>query len=267
MVGMNEITGKTRLYAIVADPILQVKTPQQINRLFAQRGIDAVFVPVHVPAAGLVRWVAAMRDVINLGGIVVTVPHKTEIARLCDALTPAAAMVGAVNVVRREPDGSLVGDILDGQGFVAGLRVNDIEPAGKRVYLAGAGGAASAIAFSLAQAGVAGLTIHNRTRARVEELIPRLRDACPAVEVRVGSADSSGHDLVINATSLGMGEGDPYPLDVNSLTPAQTVAEIIMRPEMTPLLVAAQSRGCRIQLGMPMLAAQVELMARFMGAL
>ena len=263
---MNEITGKTRLYAIVADPILQVKTPQNLNRLFEERGIDAILVPMQVPAAGLERWVAAMRAVVNFGGMVVTVPHKTAIARLCDALTPAAAMVGAVNVIRREPDGRLVGDILDGTGFVAGLRASGIEPAGMRVYLAGAGGAANAIAFSLAQAGVSMLTIHNRTGARADELISRLRNACPGVESRAGSRDPSGHELVVNATSLGMREDDPYPLDVSALNPAQTVAEIIMRPEMTPLLVAAQGLGCRIQLGMPMLAAQLDLMARFMGA-
>ena len=208
-----------------------------------------------------------MRDVINFGGMVVTVPHKTAIARLCDALTPDAAMVGAVNVVRRAPDGRLVGDILDGRGFVAGLRLSGIEPAGMRAYLAGAGGAANAIAFSLADAGVSLLTIHNRTRAKVEEMISRLRTVFPAVELRVGSDDPSGHDLVVNATSLGMAESDPYPLDVNALTPVQTVAEIIMRPEITPLLVAARDKGCRIQLGMPMLAAQLDLMAKFMGAL
>ena len=110
------------------------------------------------------------------------------------------------------------------------------------------------------------LTIHNRTGARADELISRLRNACPGVESRAGSRDPSGHELVVNATSLGMREDDPYPLDVSALNPAQTVAEIIMRPEMTPLLVAAQGLGCRIQLGMPMLAAQLDLMARFMGA-
>lgn len=264
---MNEITGKTKLYAIVADPILQVKTPQNLNRLFAQRGIDAVMVPMHVPADGLEGWVAAMRGVRNLGGMVVTVPHKTAIARLCDALTPAAAMVGAVNVVRREPDGKLVGDILDGRGFVAGLRASGIEPAGKRAYLAGAGGAASAIAFSLAEAGVSLLTIHNRTQSKAQEILSRLRVAYPGVVMQAGSDDPSGHDLVVNATSLGMAENDPYPLDVTALTSDQTVAEIIMRPEMTPLLIAAQRKGCTIQLGMPMLTGQVELMAQFMGAL
>lgn len=264
---MNEITGKTKLYAIVADPILQVKTPQNLNRLFDERGIDAILVPMQVPASGLERWVAAMREVINFGGMVVTVPHKTAIARLCDALTPAAELVGAVNVVRRETDGRLIGDILDGRGFVAGLRVSGIEPAGMRVYLAGAGGAANAIAFALAEAGVSLLTIHNRTRAKVEETISRVRNAYPRVELRAGSHDPSGHDLVVNATSLGMIESDPYPLDVGALIPAQTVAEIIMRPEITPLLVAAREKGCRIQLGMPMLAAQLDLMAKFMGVL
>ncbi len=264
---MSEITGKTKLYAIVADPILQVKTPQNLNPLFEAHGIDGVLVPMHVPANHLADWVNAMRGVLNLGGMVVTVPHKTAIAQLCDELTPAAAMVGAVNVIRVESGGRLVGDILDGRGFVAGLRAHGIEPRGQRAFLAGAGGAANAIAFSLAEAGVSLLTIHNRTRAKAQEMLTRLREAYPGVEMQVGSSDPTGHDLVVNATSLGMAPGDPYPLDVEALQSTQIVAEIIMRPEMTPLLVAAQGKNCRIQLGMPMLAAQVELMARFMGAL
>ena len=120
---------------------------------------------------------------------------------------------------------------------------------------------------SLAEAGVSLLTIHNRTGAKAQEMLTRLREAYPGVEMQVGSSDPTGHDLVVNATSLGMAPGDPYPLDVEALQSTQIVAEIIMRPEMTPLLVAAQGKNCRIQLGMPMLAAQVELMARFMGAL
>ena len=262
---MIEITGKTKLYCIVADPIHQVKTPQNINKLFESRGIDGVLVPMHVAPAGLPAFMAAMRGVINLGGIVVTVPHKTAIAKLCDAVTPAAALVGAVNVIRREPDGRLVGDILDGKGFVSGLRAHGIEPQGKKAFLAGAGGAANAIAFALAEAGVSQLTFHNRTTAKVEDLIARLSTLYPAVRMTVGTRNPAGHDLVVNATSLGMAPGDPYPLDIQALTDDQIVAEIIMKPELTPLLAAAQHKGCRIQYGLPMLQCQVELMATFMG--
>ena len=262
---MTEITGKTKIYFIVADPIHQVKTPQLINQLLTARAIDGIMVPAHVSPAGLSDFVIGLKGVQNLGGVVVTVPHKTGIVQLCDALTPAAQAVGAVNVVRREADGRLVGDILDGKGFVTGLASKGITVKGCSAYLAGAGGAANAIAFGLLEAGVARLTIYNRTTAKVQEMIARLAVLYPAVKLSVGTDNPAGHDLVVNATSLGMAPNDPFPLNVEHLTSDQLVAEIIMKPELTPLLEAAQKKACRIHYGLPMLQSQIELMAAFMG--
>ena len=265
MNSMTEITGKTRLFAIIADPILQVKTPQLINELLAQRGVDGVLVPLHVPPAALPACVAALRGMLNFCGMVVTVPHKTAIVQLCDEVSPAAAMVGAVNVVRREPDGRIVGDILDGKGFVSGLCLHGIEVKGKNVFLAGAGGASNAIAFALAEAGVGRLTIYNRTPTKVRDMIARLSKVYPGVEMVTGTANPAGNDLVVNATSLGMVETDAMPLSAGDLTPDQIVAEIIIVPALTRLLAAAQAKGCRIHFGAPMLECQIELMAQFMG--
>ena len=139
---MMEITGHTQIFGILADPIHHVKTPQGINRLLEARRFDGVMVPIHVGAEGLGAMVDGLRRMNNLGGFVVTVPHKTAMPALCDELTPAAQRIGAVNVVRRTGDGRLVGGMLDGEGFVAGLRSEGIEPAGLATYLAGAGGAA-----------------------------------------------------------------------------------------------------------------------------
>ena len=263
----HRITGRTRLYAIVGDPIAQVQTPQAINELLAQRGLDGVLMPLHVAPSAFASLVTALRGVQNFGGMVVTVPHKTTMAALCDAISPAAAAVGAVNVVRREADGRLVGDILDGQGFCAGLRQHGIAVEGQSAYLAGAGGAAHAIAFALADAGVARLTIYNRSAARAEAMIARLATCRPDLKVRLGTANPAGHDLVINATSLGMAAGDALSFRADELTADQLVAEIIMQPALTPLLAAARARGCRIHFGAPMLACQVGLMADFMGIL
>ncbi len=262
---MNEITGTTRVYAIVGDPIHQVKTPQGINRLLRARGADGVLVPMHVDAAGLEALVGGLRRLRNLGGFVVTVPHKTRVAALCDEVSAAAAQTGAVNVVRRSAEGRLVGTILDGEGFVAGLRRAGIDPAGLSVYLAGAGGAANAIAFALAAAGAARLTVANRTAAKAGDLLGRLAAAYPRLAAAAGGSDPSGHDLVVNATSLGLRDGDPLPCDAARLDPRQTVAEIIMQPADTALLVAARARGCRVHPGQPMLDCQLELMADFMG--
>lgn len=261
---MPQITGKTRMLAILADPIHHVKTPQRINALFEDAGIDAVMVPLHVPADGLAATLAGLRRVASFDGCVVTVPHKQAAVPLCDELSDAARQVGAVNVIRRLADGRLRGDILDGTGFVAGLRSAGIEPAGRSVYLAGAGGAANAIAFALAAAGVARLTLHNRTRDKAQALADGLRLAFPALPVQVGSTDPSGHDMVVNATSLGLRPGDALPLDAGLLHPSQTVAEIIMEPAETALLQAAGARGCRVHPGLPMLVEQVRWMAAFL---
>jgi shikimate dehydrogenase len=258
------ISGTTRLFGILADPVHHVKTPQGINRLFDAAGIDAVMVPLHVAPDGLAPLVQGLRCLHNLDGFVVTVPHKAAMLGLCDALTPTARRIGAVNVVHRTARGQLLGDMLDGEGFVAGLRRAGIEPSGRSAYLAGAGGAASAIAFALASAGVRQLTVANRSADKVRELLARIAAEFPSVALATGSRDPSGHDLVINATSLGLRPGDALPLEASALTPDQTVAEIIMQPAVTPLLAAAEARGCRVHGGAPMLQCQLEFMARFM---
>ena len=246
---MNQITGATRVYAILADPIRHVKTPQGINSLFQQAGVDAVMVPVHVAPTGLRKFIEGLREMQNFDGCVVTVPHKTAVISLCDALTPEAKHIGGM---------------LDGEGFVAGLRSQAHEPKGLSVYLAGAGGAASAIAFALARAGVAKLTISNRSATKVEQLANRLQSLYPQLPVFIGSDDPRGHDLVVNATSLGLKDTDPLPLNTKLLQSTQLVAEIIMQPVQTALLSAALEKGCLVHYGAPMLSAQIGLMAAFM---
>ncbi|MFA6968113.1 shikimate dehydrogenase [Bosea sp. (in: a-proteobacteria)] len=262
---MTEISGHTRVYAILADPVHHVQTPQKLNALMSARGHDGVMVPVHVGAGELATVVAGLKAMKTLGGFVVTVPHKTAIVALCDDVSRQAQLVGAVNCVRREADGRLVGDILDGLGFVAGLRRESFEPKGCRVLLLGAGGAANAVAFALAEAGVASLSIANRTRAKSEDLARRLSQAFPALPVDLDEPGAAGPDIVINGTSLGLAEGDPLPLDASRLTAGQIVAEVIMQPRVTALLAAAQAKGCRIHYGLPMLECQLEMMGDFMG--
>jgi len=260
------ITGHTRLYAILGDPILQVRTPELFNALMAGRGADAVMVPMHVPAPMLASAVGVLRGVANLGGFIATVPHKSAMLGLCDAASDRARAVGAANAFRRTPDGRIEGEMLDGVGFVRGLQREGVEPEGREVFLAGAGGAAKAIAFALAEAGVRALRIWNRTPDKALEIAERLRRAGHGLPVTVATSDPSGCDLVVNATSLGLRADDALPLGAERLTPGQIVAEVIMKPSVTPLLAAAQARGCRICPGAPMLDCQIELMADFMGA-
>lgn len=265
---MPDVTGHTRLYAILADPIHHVKTPQVMHALFARHGIDGVLVPMHVAPDGLAGAVAGLTEMRNFGGFIATVPHKSAMLELCDRIEGDGARIGAVNCVRRDPDGRMIGAMLDGIGFVEGVRRAGIAPEGQRVLLAGAGGAASAIAFALAEAGVASLTIVNRTVARAEALAERVRETYGAVrvEARAQSGDVAAYDLIVNATSLGLRPDDPLPIDARGLHAGQTVAEAIMDPAETPLLAAAAQAGARVHPGLPMLECQIELMARHIGA-
>ena len=260
-----EIDGKTRLFAIVADPIEQVQTPQLLNALMREREFNGVLVPMHVSATDLAGWFESLRHIQNFGGFIATVPHKQTIAKLCDEVSEAAGLIGAVNVVRREPDGRMVGEILDGKGFVRGLHTNGIFPEGMRVLLLGAGGAANAIAFALAEEKVAFLGLYNRSVDKARDLIARLHQGHAGLKAEAVDNNSTGYDLIINATSLGMSASDPLPVDTSELVEGQVVAEIIMKPAMTALLSQAQSKGCKIHFGLPMLRSQVALMANFMG--
>jgi shikimate dehydrogenase len=260
------ISGRTAVTVILAHPVAHVRTPQAMNAAFDSMGFDGVMVALDVAPTDLATAVSGLRRMRNLRGIVVTVPHKEAIAALCDELTDAAREVGAVNVIRREADGRLVGGQFDGEGFVAGLRGAGHSVTGRSIFMAGAGGAAAGLAFAFARHGATRLTIHNRTPAKAEALAARVRAAYPGCDTRIGGADPSGHDVVVNATSLGMHDGDALPLDVSRLAPPMLAAEVIMAPEVTPFLAKATQRGCATHGGKPMLAAQIALLARFMGA-
>lgn len=259
------ITGKTKIYAIIADPISQVRTPEVFNELFEQKGIDAVLIPVQVGVEGLDALIEGFRRMKNLGGFIVTVPHKASIAAVCDELGEAGRLIGAVNTVRREEDGRLIGNMFDGLGFIAGLKSQGYNPSGKKTLLLGAGGAAGAIALALAESKVASLTIANRTAEKAKNILDRVAQHYPEVPLSIGPPDPKGYDLIINATSLGMKEGDPLPVEPSLLSPEMMVAEIIMKPETTPLLAAAKRRGCSVHFGRHMLDEQIRLMAEFMG--
>ena len=260
------ISGKTSVYGIIADPIGHVRGPTIFNPLFEKLGMDAVMVPFHVTATSLSRAVAGFRAIESLKGWLVTNPHKFAMFHLCDKVDASGTRLQAVNVVRRNSDdGRLIGGNYDGAGFVNGLRHDGIEPQGKNVLMLGAGGAAYAIAFALAEAGVGRLTIANRTRANAETLAATTRKFFPSLQVQVGDAVAGDQDMIVNTTSAGLKPDDPLPLDIHGLKPPTVVVDIIMNPEMTRLLTTAKERGCRIHLGRHMLDSQFPLLARHLG--
>jgi shikimate dehydrogenase len=259
------IGGRTKLIGILADPIDHVRTPAVLNPLLEARGADAVVVPLHVDAAGLKALWPGLRALRSLAGLIVTVPHKTAVVGLVDRLGEAGQLAGAVNVIRREPDGTMVGDTFDGRGFVEGLRAHGHEPAGRRVLLLGAGGAAAAIALALVRAGIAGLRIVNRSQDRAERLAARLQAAGAGMEVEAGPAEARAFDLVVNATSLGLRASDPLPCDLAGIGADAIVADAVMQPPETAFLAEARRLGAIAHPGLPMLEGQRELLLGFLG--
>lgn len=258
-----QINGQTRIIPHLAQPAAYLQTPLLFNPRCAELGINAVVVPWEVGPESLTAAVTSLRTISSVAGMIVTLPHKETVAALCDRLEGAAAMMQTVNVIRREASGALVGAMFDGSGFVSGLLATGYALAGKRVLLLGAGGAASAIAYALLDAEVGHLTIANRNPTRAERLVVRLAPLFPGRSVGAGAADAHGYDLVVNGTSAGFAGNTALPLDPATLEPSVMVAEIIMKPAITPLLVAAQARGARIHTGDAMLHAQIDHFIRF----
>lgn len=263
LAGRASISGHTKLLVILSHPVEHVRTPSAMNAHFVATSTDAVLVPMQVRAEDLADAVAMLRRVENLAGIVVTIPHKERIAALCDELTEAARLVGAVNVIRRKADGCLVGGQFDGEGFCAGLKAAGHEIRGRRVWMIGAGGAAAGIAYALLRHEVAHLTLFNRTIIRAETLAMRLHEAIPGAQVTIGRDDPSGHDIVINGTSLGLKPTDALPVSPSLLKPDMLVAEVVMQPDVTRLLEMAKLHGCNTHRGLPMLLEQIPILAEF----
>ncbi|YCI06167.1 shikimate dehydrogenase (plasmid) [Ensifer sp. D2-11] len=257
-----QIDGTTAVLVHLAYPAAHLQTPQRFNPRCAERRMNAVLVPWQVRPEDLAATMDALRKAESLAGAIVTIPHKETCARLCDRLEGAAAILEVVNVIRREPDGTLTGRILDGAGFVGGLRERGVSLQGRSALIVGAGGVALAIAAALIEAGITRLRVANRTRFRAEAMVARLDQLVEthgaSVRLEVGKADPTGFDIAINATSLGMHEGDALPLAPERITSAMTVAEVVMLPRITPLLREAETRGAVIVPGEAMITGQID---------
>lgn len=256
----ESLSGKTRVFFVIGDPIAQVKAPGGVTQELRARGQDAVVVPAQVGAADVERFLQAASLLKNLDGIFATVPHKFAAYRHCATTTERAHFLRSVNLLRRNPDGSWHGDMSDGGGFVAALANAGYDPKGKRALQVGGGGAGSAIAHALLQAGVSELALHDVDTDRLARLIKNLNSP----KVRPGSPDPSGFDLIVNATPVGMRPQDPLPVDASKLKPAMFVGDVITAPEVTPLLAAARRLGCATCTGVDMFRAQLGLMVDFM---
>ncbi|HEY2560638.1 MAG TPA: shikimate dehydrogenase [Caldimonas sp.] len=259
------ISGKTILIAHLGYPTEVFKAPMIYNPWFESKGIDAVVVPMGVRPEHYAESLQSIFRLTNLRGALVTMPHKVATVKLVDEVTPTGLIAGACNAILLRSDGSLLGDQFDGAGFVRGIQRKGLKLAGARVLVSGNGGVGCAIAASLAGAGVATMALYDNVAASSQSLAGRLREHYPKLVVETGSNDPAGFDLIVNATPLGMKEDDPLPFDVSRIEPRTFVGEVVMKQTITPLLAAAQAKGCRIQIGTDMLYEMIPAYLEFFG--
>ncbi len=259
------INGYTEIIAHLGYPTHSFKAPMIYNPFFAEKGVNAIVVPMGCRAEEFEAFLPLVFRLSNIRGALITMPHKVNVVDLLDEVTPAVRVAGACNAVRRAADGRLQGDMFDGEGFVRGLKSKGFDPQGCRALVVGTGGVGRAITASLAAAGVGFLSLFDVDDASAQGLASRVREHYPLVHVQTGSRDPAGFDLVVNATPLGMNEGDPMPFDVQRLSPTSMVGEVVMKRETTPLLAAAQALGCQVQVGTDMLYEQIPAYLEFFG--
>lgn len=264
------ITGKTKVFGIFGDPVSHSLSPLMHNAAFEALHLPYCYLPFEVAPPGLER---AIRAIIPLGikGLNLTAPHKEAVIPFLDRLSREAQKSGAVNTIEVAHD-LLIGHNTDGRGFVASLMEMNIDPEGYRVILLGAGGAARGVAIELVEKGAEEMVLINRNLQRARNLADRLISLSPRLKVSFLEADfershlhsplSAGVEagnqttLLINTTPLGMKENDPLPFPPQFLDPSWVVADLIYRPQETPLLLAAQKRGAKIVSGTGMLLHQ-----------
>ena len=259
------IDGRTEVIAHLGYPTHAFKAPMIYNPYFESARINALVVPFACRAEDFAQVLPALFRMDNVRGALITMPHKVSVVDLLDEVTPTVRVAGACNAVKRLADGRLAGGQFDGEGFVRGVQRKGLQLAGASVLVVGCGGVGSAIAASLAAAGVGTLALFDVNDDAAQALAARLRTHYPQLQVRTGYRDPAGHALVVNGTPLGMNEGDELPIDVSRLDARTFVGEVVMRTEMTAFLKAAQARGCRVQVGTDMLFEMIPAYLEFFG--
>ena len=259
------IDGNTEIIAHIGYPTYAFKAPLIYNPWFSQQGINAIVVPMSCQSEPYPRFLRSVFNLGNIRGALITMPHKVSTVGMVDEVLPTAAIAGSCNAVRRLPDGRLQGDMFDGEGFVRGIKRKGLDPTGRRALVVGAGGVGCAIAASLAAAGVLEMDLFDVNDASAQGLASRLLQHYPAMTIRTGSNDPAGYELLVNATPMGMKDGDPLPVDMSRVDPSTFVGEVVMKTDMTAFLKAAQARGCRVQIGSDMLYEQIPAYLEFFG--
>jgi shikimate dehydrogenase len=260
---LENLNGETRLYPIIGDPIAFVKIPPRLTCDFEARRHNGICIPMRVAGVDLELVIRALTCTPNVDGVLITMPHKTRVFSYCATTSERAKRLGVVSVIRRVSNGTWHGDVFDGLAFVKAQKDQGAKPEGARVLLVGAGGAGSAIAMALLEAGARELIIHDADETRAAKLV-KLLARMGRGQPKVGAPDPTGCDMVCNATPMGMAAGDPLPVDANLLTSSMFVGDVITGHGVTPFLRAAQGAGCRTANGVQMVEAVREMMVDFL---
>ena len=256
---MNKVNGKTKIFGVIADPIEHVKAPSIYNTRWINENKNYLMIPLHVSKESLSKVLKSFKSIPNFCGLCVTIPHKVEVAKLCDFLNPNAQMIGAVNVAYFNGKRELIGDNFDGEGFIAGLNAKGHSVKNKNIFIYGAGGAARSISFALAKNNIASLTLSNRTFKKAKYLLKLIQKWYPNLSIKL-SNDISNCDILINTSSLGLNKNDKISIEIKNASRKTLIADIIMEPEITKLLKEAKSLKHEIHLGKHMLDYQTDLM-------
>jgi shikimate dehydrogenase len=262
---VDYVSGRTRMFAIVGDPIAQVRSPELVSAEFRRRRADAIMVPLHVLPGDFDTVLPALMRMPNLGGLVFTIPFKVRACALADELTSRGRVVGAINAMVRGQDGRWRGDMLDGLGCVEGFRRRGLSFAGQRVCLIGAGGAGSAVGVAVASEGPRAIRLFDVDTAKAEALAAKLRATAPQAAVVVGPPTIEGIDILMNASPVGMLDDPRMPIAAEAFPASLVVFDAITKPERTKLLAVAETSGCRAVTGREMMRGQIAKMVDFFG--
>ncbi len=257
------VNGATRLLFIVGDPIAQVRSPLIYNPKIAAHGTNCILVPLQVPEHEFEQTITSIMRLGNLEGLIITFPFKERIMPFIRHISGDAALIGAVNAVKRNERGEWEGDIFDGIGMIRAVQALGQTIAGRKALLYGAGGAGKAIAAALLSNGVGTLTIIDHDHAKAEAIAGVLGRTYPQVAIGCDNRNVEDYDLLINATPVGMGPDDSHVEWTGTLHSGITVVDIVPYPIETPLLALAKQVGCPNTNGQAMIQGQSDAVLEY----
>ena len=262
------ITAHTKVCAIIGNPVKHSKSPVIHNAAFQAAGLDYVYVAFEVK--DLRRFMDGFRTAGNFTGLSVTIPHKIELIEYLDDIDPVSRAIGSVNTVSKRPDGSVAGCGTDGQGALKALEKSGVSIKNARIVIIGSGGAARAVALTLAmERAPQSIILSGIDEASVRSLAADISSACGcSVNTRIGSSaitknDANQTDILINCSPVGMQTHDS-PVKTELLHPDMCVFDIVYTPRETALIQAAKKAGCKtVVLGEAMFLEQAAAQFKF----